>query len=152
LVHSHTSGWEKGSIVSEEVVGKSPDYHALQNFLEKIYRSLSKYPYPHIYQSFFYNRQYILWDVKWCWGHLGRLCTFEFMVCTATMPKWRQVWKLNVPPKVHSFWWRMLRGSVAIQAVMKQRHIEQTTTCLLCGVDEETVFHTIIECPRAKLC
>jgi hypothetical protein len=91
LVHSHTSGWEKGSIVSEEVVGKSPDYHALQNFLEKIYWSLSKYPYPHIYQSFFYNMLYILWDVKWCWGHLGRLFTFEFMVCSIRLCNYAKV-------------------------------------------------------------
>lgn len=41
---------------------------------------------------------------------------------------------------------------VPTHAVLKQRHIEQTATCFLCGAVEETVFHAITECPRAKLC
>jgi hypothetical protein len=36
LIHSHTSDWEKGSIVSEEVVGKSPGHNPLQKGVDVI--------------------------------------------------------------------------------------------------------------------
>jgi len=31
------------------------------------------------------------------------------------------VWKLNVPPKVHVFWWRVLHNSLPSKAELKRR-------------------------------
>lgn len=32
---------------------------------------------------------------------------------------WTHLWKLKVVPKVHVFWWRVLRGILQVQGILK---------------------------------
>lgn len=63
---------------------------------------------------------------------------------------WSQVWKLNVPPKVRVFWWRVLHNSLPSKAELKRRHIEKESFCEMYGDPDESVYHVAFLCPVAK--
>jgi hypothetical protein len=63
---------------------------------------------------------------------------------------WSTLWKLEVPPKVQVFWWRVLHNSLPSKMEMKQRHIAKKSHCEMCGHQEETLFHVFFDCPLAK--
>jgi ribonuclease HI len=63
---------------------------------------------------------------------------------------WKKVWKLQVPPKVRAFWWRVIKGFVQCRQTLKLRHMEQIGFCKTCGADEETTFHALFECTWAR--
>jgi hypothetical protein len=64
---------------------------------------------------------------------------------------WNRIWKLNVPPKVKVFWWRVLHEFLPAKLVLYQRHIEQTTFCDLCGTEQESIQHILIHCTVARV-
>ena len=62
---------------------------------------------------------------------------------------WGKVWKLDVPPKVKVFWWRVLHEFLPTKSVLNQRHIEPLAFCDVCGAEKETIRHVLIECTMA---
>lgn len=60
-------------------------------------------------------------------------------------PTWSKIWSLCVPPKVKVFWWRVLHEFLPAKAVLHRRHIEPTAFCEVCGADNETIRHTLLE-------
>ena len=63
---------------------------------------------------------------------------------------WRMIWKLEVPPKVRVFWWRVLHEFLPARQVLCRRHIEPIANCEVCGATEESVKHVSMECTVAK--
>lgn len=63
---------------------------------------------------------------------------------------WKQIWKMEVPPKVRVFWWRVIREFLPARQVLHRRHIEPTANCEFCGAPEETIKHVLLECTVAK--
>jgi len=45
---------------------------------------------------------------------------------------WNRLWKLNVPPKVKVFWWRVLHEFLPAKDILHHRHIEPTSFCDVC--------------------
>jgi hypothetical protein len=64
---------------------------------------------------------------------------------------WKRIWKLQVPPKVKVFWWRVLHEFIPTKDVLNRRHIEPTRFCDICGAESETIKHTLTECTIARL-
>jgi ribonuclease HI len=64
---------------------------------------------------------------------------------------WKILWKLAVPPKVKSFWWRVINEYVPCRQILKKRHMELIAFCKTCGADEESIFHALFECTWARL-
>ena len=64
---------------------------------------------------------------------------------------WKSIWKLDVPPKVKVFWWRVIHDYLPARQVLHRRHIEPTVHCELWGADEESVRHVLIECIVARI-
>ncbi|GJN07431.1 hypothetical protein PR202_ga25263 [Eleusine coracana subsp. coracana] len=50
---------------------------------------------------------------------------------------WQAIWKLEVPPKVQVFWWRVLHEFVPARDVLCKRHIEKIANCQVCGAERE---------------
>ena len=63
---------------------------------------------------------------------------------------WKKIWKLEVPPKVQVFWWRVMHGFLPARQVLHRRHIESIPHCEVCGAEEESIRHVLIECTIAK--
>jgi hypothetical protein len=54
---------------------------------------------------------------------------------------WKEIWKLDCPPKVHHFLWRLGHDSLPTRMNIEKRHIELDTKCAICGSMLETERH-----------
>ena len=63
---------------------------------------------------------------------------------------WRALWRVNVPPKIRVFWWRVIHNSLPSKSEMKRRHIEKESFCEVCGDPDESLYHVFFLCPVAK--
>lgn len=65
--------------------------------------------------------------------------------------RWRLIWKLEVPPKVKVFWWRVMHDFLPAKQVVHRRHLEPTAHCETCGSGRESVRHVLTECTIARI-
>ncbi|GJN04355.1 hypothetical protein PR202_ga21898 [Eleusine coracana subsp. coracana] len=65
--------------------------------------------------------------------------------------EWKSTWKLDVPPKVRVFWWRVLHGFLPAKQVLHHRHVERVANYDMCGASEESIHHILIESTVARL-
>lgn len=65
---------------------------------------------------------------------------------------WDKVWKLDVPPKVRIFLWRVLREVLPCKSSLLRRHVELDPTCPVCATAEESAFHVLYSCSFARSC
>ena len=63
---------------------------------------------------------------------------------------WRGLWKLKVPPKVHTFLWRACTGCVPTRENLHKKRISEEERCELCYHHSETTSHVLWECPMAR--
>jgi len=63
---------------------------------------------------------------------------------------WSRIWRLNVPPKVRVFWWRVMHGSLHSKYELKRRHVAEECHCEMCADQEESLFHVLFACPIAR--
>lgn len=63
---------------------------------------------------------------------------------------WKRIWGLCVLPKVQVFWWRVVNGFLSAKEVLFRRHIERTLNCEICGADEESIKHVLMDCTVTK--
>ena len=63
---------------------------------------------------------------------------------------WQRIWKLDVPPKVRAFWWRVIYEFLATKQVLHRRHIEPMAFCDTCGCQEESIGHVLMDCTITK--
>lgn len=63
---------------------------------------------------------------------------------------WTRIWKLAVPPKVRIFWWRVVIGFLPTKEVLHRRHVEPIANCEVCGAEEESIKHALLDCTVAK--
>ena len=47
------------------------------------------------------------------------------------------LWKLNLPPKLKTFWWRVAHNSLAVTINLNKRGVHIDDTCQSCGEDAE---------------
>lgn len=79
-----------------------------------------------------------------CYGCLGR----DIYIRGASV--WKLLWKLDVPPKIRVFWWRVLHNSLPSKPELTRRHISKESYCEMCGEPDESLFHVFFDCPVAK--
>jgi len=63
---------------------------------------------------------------------------------------WKVLWRMNVPPKVRVFWWRVLHNSLPSKAELKRRHVARESHCEMCESRDDSLFHVFFDCPIAK--
>jgi hypothetical protein len=66
-------------------------------------------------------------------------------------PVWRKLWKIEVPPKVRVFWWRVLHGFLPTKHTLYNMHIERLPNCGICRASEESIKHVLMECTVARI-
>lgn len=64
---------------------------------------------------------------------------------------WKALWKLKVQPKKRVFWWWVLKGFLPSLGESHRPHVSDVAVCLMCGHDNESLFHASIKCEHALL-
>uniref|UniRef100_A0A803QCG1 Reverse transcriptase zinc-binding domain-containing protein n=1 Tax=Cannabis sativa TaxID=3483 RepID=A0A803QCG1_CANSA len=63
---------------------------------------------------------------------------------------WTGVWKIEAPPKVKNFTWRLCNGWLLVNTVLQHRGMNINSICWWCGKEEETIEHCLWFCPSSK--
>ncbi|KAF7843842.1 uncharacterized protein G2W53_000747 [Senna tora] len=61
---------------------------------------------------------------------------------------WKRIWKLPLMPKYKVFIWRVCLDILPTAGALSGRGVNIDAVCSLCGSDEESTFHALLECPR----
>lgn len=65
---------------------------------------------------------------------------------TSSDKVWQAIWRMEVPPKVRVFWWRVVHGFLPARHVLYKRHIDKVANCEVCGAEGETIKHVLMDC------
>ena len=65
---------------------------------------------------------------------------------------WKNIWKLIVPTKIKLFIWKMMRAILPVRTNLENRHIPVERLCERCNQNEESIYHALRQCPKAKAC
>ncbi|CAL9226865.1 unnamed protein product, partial [Arabidopsis halleri] len=63
----------------------------------------------------------------------------------------KEIWKLQITPKIRHFLWRCLSGAVATATQLNSRTIPADPICQRCCKEEETINHILFTCPFADV-
>lgn len=63
---------------------------------------------------------------------------------------WKSLWRLNVPPKIKMFAWRVCHEILPTKRNLLKRNVSCNATCPFCLINEETVAHILWGCMRIK--
>lgn len=63
---------------------------------------------------------------------------------------WKQVWNIEVMPKIKTFWWRVCSNALATRENLFKRNCSTSSLCQICNSQVETVEHLLFECPWTK--
>ena len=69
---------------------------------------------------------------------------------SSTLPLWRKIWQLKVPPKVKIFAWRACMNGLPTLYNLHCRGLNSVGFCSLCDKCMETTTHALIHCTHAK--
>lgn len=64
---------------------------------------------------------------------------------------WSWIWKLKLPKNLQHFLWQAAHCSLPCNSLRVQRHVSQDALCQKCGAPQETLFHTLRDCPTISL-
>ncbi|CAN1170198.1 Putative ribonuclease H protein At1g65750 [Linum perenne] len=65
---------------------------------------------------------------------------------------WSDILKLEVPPRLRSFLWRLARGVLPMRLALQNRHITVPSECGMCGGEMENAWHLFLNCSVARRC
>lgn len=65
-------------------------------------------------------------------------------------PSWKEIWSLDIPPKLRMFLWRACRNILPTQVELFRRRISVNPMCPECQLEPETTAHTLMECRGLK--
>ncbi|KAE8799653.1 hypothetical protein D1007_24896 [Hordeum vulgare] len=64
-------------------------------------------------------------------------------------PLWGLIWGAEVPPKLKTFAWQVVSGSLPTDVEKKRRHFDLNGFCQLCDQEQESSFHGLVACTNA---
>ncbi|XP_068339108.1 uncharacterized protein [Pyrus communis] len=59
---------------------------------------------------------------------------------------WKEIWKLEVPPKLRHFLWLSVHGCLPTRDALFRRRSSQNSTCPICCCHDETTEHMFLSC------
>jgi len=62
---------------------------------------------------------------------------------------WKDIWRVNVPPKIKHLLWRMCRGCLPTRVRWQDKGVTCPTRCVSCNSDHEDLNHIFFECSFA---
>ena len=64
---------------------------------------------------------------------------------------YQQIWKTDVPPKIHHFLWKCVSNCLSVAGNLAYRHLARDKSCVRCPAHGETVNHLLFKCTFARL-
>ncbi|XP_019084263.1 PREDICTED: uncharacterized protein LOC109125917 [Camelina sativa] len=61
-----------------------------------------------------------------------------------------KAWDLQVPPKIKHFFWHIASGSLLVLVQLASWGVNCDTVCKRCDLEEESINHTLFECPLSR--
>ncbi|CAL9222712.1 unnamed protein product, partial [Arabidopsis halleri] len=58
----------------------------------------------------------------------------------------KKLWALHIPPKLKTFWWRVLHNAIPVTDNIARREVKISSECLFCGDAKETTEHLPFKC------
>lgn len=62
----------------------------------------------------------------------------------------QDIWKLQIPPKLQHYFWRIITGALPVSERLISRTINVDPLCKRCCTELETINHVLFECIHAK--
>lgn len=88
------------------------------------------------------------WGIKhktaYCW------LIHEPISQSTNIETWSWVWKLPLPENIKHFIWLCLHESLTTNSVCFHRHMCFDLSCCMCGATEQTILHTLRDCPISR--
>lgn len=63
---------------------------------------------------------------------------------------WSLLWRLNIPPKVKHFLWRLLRDCLPTRQCLQQKGVNCTSLYSYCNTNIENAWHVMFGCDQVK--
>lgn len=63
---------------------------------------------------------------------------------------WKQIWKVEVPPKIKHFWWRVCKNTLATKVNLHHRHCSPSSVYPICLSEAESIEHLLFDCAWTK--
>ncbi|KAL2899239.1 hypothetical protein RDABS01_024321 [Bienertia sinuspersici] len=63
---------------------------------------------------------------------------------------WKAIWKVNLPPKVKVFAWRVLKNGIPVKSLLYGRGLSEDIICPMCGEEEESILHLLTKCHEVQ--
>lgn len=61
-----------------------------------------------------------------------------------------ELYKLNIPPKLNIFWWKILHNCLPVAVNLNKRGGRVSPDCQLCGEGNEIISHLFYECKVSR--
>ncbi|XP_060959373.1 uncharacterized protein LOC133030597 [Cannabis sativa] len=65
---------------------------------------------------------------------------------------YKQLWKIDIPPKVQHFLWRAASGCLPTRVQLNTRHVNVDNMCPFCHQAPETICHVLLNCAFSRAC
>ncbi|XP_038708505.1 uncharacterized protein LOC120003559 [Tripterygium wilfordii] len=111
---------------------------------------------PHVQDSIFWNgTEHGNYTVRSGYFHALDIRRRESACCSEPLANpldsvWTHIWSLVVPPSTRVFLWRAVHDILPNFSQLHRRQICDSSVCPLCKSAEESVMHSLWECPAAK--
>ncbi|CAN1144884.1 Putative ribonuclease H protein At1g65750 [Linum perenne] len=87
-------------------------------------------------------------SVRSCYRHLRAMTVPHNQPADVSTTKlWKWLWQLDLPPKIKYFLWRVCRNAVPTKSGLLRRRCGNSSICLTCNTNEETLEHLLFHCP-----
>ncbi|CAN1797547.1 Putative ribonuclease H protein At1g65750 [Linum perenne] len=63
---------------------------------------------------------------------------------------WKWIWRMNIPPKLKFFSWKVCAELLPTKANLFKRRCSPTPICQCCNEFDETSFHLLFGCAKTK--
>ncbi|KAG7537309.1 Reverse transcriptase zinc-binding domain [Arabidopsis suecica] len=90
------------------------------------------------------------YSVKSGYHQLTKPGTEHFLPNHTMTTLWKQLWKLNIPPKIKHFWWRVMHNALPVANNLARRRLKVIPDCIFCGDAQESILHLLFQCRFAK--
>ena len=74
----------------------------------------------------------------------------EVEVCPSVNPLYDKIWSLERAPKIRVFLWKVLKGALAVEDILRTRGIQIDDGYLLCNEEIETINQVLFQFPFAR--